>query len=106
MPEAASVQGDAALVDPFVGEFGYRIDFEARAVSVGAYDLEARAVGVELLADVERYNGGVVPGEEVLVAWLEGPVVDFAELSVAFLEELLPAPVYRVVGGHWVVYEL
>ena len=68
MPEAASVQGDAALVDPFVGEFGYRIDFEARAVSVGAYDLEARAVGVELLADIERYNGGVVPGEEVLVA--------------------------------------
>jgi len=78
MPQSPSIQRNAALVDPFVGEFRNGIDFEAGAVSMRANDLEPCVIGVELLTNIESDDGGIVPGEEVLVAGFQGPVVDLS----------------------------
>ena len=68
-------------------------------------DFESCVIRIELFSNIEGDNSGKISGEEILVSGLEGPVIDFMQLLVSFLSELLPAPVDCVVGGDGVVDE-
>ncbi len=62
-------------------------------------NLETSVRGLKLLADVEGDKSGVVSGEEIFGAFLKFPIGGLAEFLVAFLSELIAAPVDNVERG-------
>lgn len=44
---------------------------------MGSDDFEASITGIKFLTNIKRDECGIVSGEEILVAWLELPVINF-----------------------------
>ena len=105
MPKSSPVGRNAALLNSVLGHFRYRVDLEARTVGMSSYQFKSSVVRIEFTANSEGNKGGVVSGEEILLARTQTPVVDLMQLFVALGIELLPGPLDRVEGGHRVVDE-
>lgn len=106
MPKTSSVDRNVALFDTSACGLRNRVELEAGTISVSTDNLEASVLGVEVVSDVEGYNGGEISGKEVLAAGLEFPAIDLLQFLIAFLGQFPTAPINRVVGRNRMIDEL
>ena len=105
VPQATSIGGDVALVNTAIGCLGDGVQPEAGAISMRSDDFEASVFGLEVLPHIKGDNCCKIPGEEVLLARLQLPVVYLFQLDETVLGKVLAEPLDCVVGRDCMVDE-